>query len=232
MLYYFFSHNIEYNMTSPIKEQDFDFLKNTSSSFLTNYNKGYFSKKLKLHSFIIGFLFVFSSIYFINNSQSHYDHQSSVVTTEQPLLTFKSLSPASFSIIEQSLKDIFSLNSAFYTDNSSVRRGLIDTKLDTVQGNLLKQIHSSINMKNVNKFMSVDSKIHHISVISFDSSIKKMIVEVQYSATFKYKNNDNMNVESSSSNFKQYVSLSLDKHSNISEINLLNHIKNKSLALG
>lgn len=206
----------------PVHEKDFDFRKK-----LSEYSSPYHSMN---KSFSLGVLFLVSTLslslgllFAANENQISKNTESpKVEKLLDPLITFKSFTPQNFEMIQSSLNSAFSIHSSVYQDKSSVRIGINDEKLDKFQSALLKKIHRSLDMNNVLKdsLIEVDSNVHKVAVTSFDSESKTMIMDVDYALGIKYTTKDNKKFANYTFQ-KEKISISLDSHSEISEIKLL-----------
>lgn len=169
----------------PVQEKDFDFRKTISQSI--NYQKINNSFSLGIIVLLSSVLMSFGFLITLDNAQidKHSKVQDSAFVDSPistPIISFKSFTPASFDLIQNSVSDIFSIHSTVNKDKSSVRMGIIDDKLDKVQSSLLKKIQTSSNMKTIfdSDSVEVDTSINHISVLSFDSESKTMVLDVKY----------------------------------------------------
>ena len=167
----------------PIQEKDFDFRKTISQSI--NYQKINNSFSVGVIVLLFSVLMSLGFLMILDNAQTnkHSKVKDSVDSPiSSPLISFKSFTPASFDLIQKSVSDIFSIHSTVNKDKSSVRIGVIDDKLDKVQSSLLKKIQTSSHMKTIfdSDSVEVDTSINHISVLSFDSESKTMVLDVKY----------------------------------------------------
>lgn len=214
----------------PIQEKDFDFRKTISQSI--NYQKINNSFSVGVIVLLFSVLMSLGFLMILDNAQTH-KYSKVKDSVDSPisnlLISFKSFTPASFDLIQKSVSDIFSIHSTVNKDKSSVRIGVIDDKLDKVQSSLLKKIQTSSHMKTIfdSDSVEVDSSINHISVLSFDSESKTMVLDVKYNLKLESNNSDTLiknnplKIHTHYFQEKEKLVVSLDSKSNISDIHFL-----------
>lgn len=205
-------------MKTRIQEHDFDFKKTVGKSDKPSSDFLYTG----IVTIMTGVLFFMGvHLFSIPEQPVKKDKVSFVEYQDTQSLSFKSINPSSVVTLQNSIKDIFSINAAVYPDHATVRTGIIDEKLDKIQGHLLKDISNTVRNTQFTEPLSIDTSADRISLLSFDSINRTMTFEIKYSLNVKSneKSPKSLNFLKISHGMS-HIQVTFDKFSNLQDIQL------------
>lgn len=211
-------------MRTRIQEHDFDFSKKqiTQSSPNPNIYSGI--------GILCSFVLVFSAMLLSDHNYPLFkkDQPTTIKNTtlrdiSKKDFDFKSLNSNAILSTQDSIKEIFSLNSSFYPDHASVRIGIIDNQLDKVQGALLKSMTQNLDFQNLKEPVSISSVPQSISITGFDSTTKSMTFEVKYNLTVQTNEKGNVFNSIKTTHNSKHIQVFFNSHTKIEDIKLISN---------